>query len=296
MTDFWTGDPMAPRQLDARSFPGLSLRRFACQPGARQPPHEHDLPCLVIPLRGGYAGSLTSAGSSESWESGVGDFALLPAAHSHRQAIGPKGSEALLIDILPERPSGSIGSTGSEKGLRQLNKVMRLRDRRNNPLTRKLRHELDQRDSAAELILESTLLEILAHFLRIGQVDCGYPVENHSTSPPSHLTPPKWLAPVRDRLEAEFIDPPPLVQLASSAGVSRSHLARTFRKVHGCSIGDYIRRRRLSQAAELLRTDQQLADVALNCGFYDQSHFCRAFRSHFGVAPSTWRTALSSQD
>ena len=54
-----------------------------------------------------------------------------------------------------------------------------------------------------------------------------------------------------------------------------------------------IRYRRLIHAAELLRSDRQIAEVALSCGFYDQSHFCRAFRSHFGAAPAVWRASLA---
>jgi AraC family transcriptional regulator len=68
------------------------------------------------------------------------------------------------------------------------------------------------------------------------------------------------------------------------------HLARVFRRHLGCTPGDYLRRRRLERAAVLLReTARPLSDVALHCGFADQSHFANAFKRHTGVTPGSYR-------
>ena len=68
------------------------------------------------------------------------------------------------------------------------------------------------------------------------------------------------------------------------------HLARVFRLHLGCTPGDYLRRRRLARAAVLLReTARPLSDVALACGFADQSHLAHAFRRHAGVSPGAFR-------
>ncbi|RKH67762.1 AraC family transcriptional regulator [Corallococcus sp. AB049A] len=92
-------------------------------------------------------------------------------------------------------------------------------------------------------------------------------------------------------LEARLVEPLSLGALASELGMGRHHLLRTFRKVVGESPYSYILGRRLTLAAEHLRTDgtQRIADVAFACGFGDLSEFVRRFRTRFGVTPSAWR-------
>lgn len=77
------------------------------------------------------------------------------------------------------------------------------------------------------------------------------------------------------------------------AGVHPTHLIRTFRRFHRCTPAEFVRAFRLEKAAQLLaRTRQPLVDVALACGFADQSHFMKHFRRAFGVAPGRYRLAL----
>jgi AraC family transcriptional regulator len=66
-------------------------------------------------------------------------------------------------------------------------------------------------------------------------------------------------------------------------------LARAFRRAHGCSITWYRRRSRVRRAADLLTTAMPLADVAMESGFTDQSHFCRVFKVETGLTPSVYR-------
>lgn len=83
-----------------------------------------------------------------------------------------------------------------------------------------------------------------------------------------------------------------LSDLAAIAQVHPAHLARTFRSVHGCTIGEYARRLRVALARDLLTaSDLPLSRVALRCGFADQSHFTRVFRRVVGVTPSVYRKA-----
>jgi AraC family transcriptional regulator len=78
--------------------------------------------------------------------------------------------------------------------------------------------------------------------------------------------------------------------LACIAGVHAAHLARTFRKRFGRTVGTYVRERRLTHAARLLRESAlPLTDISAESGFYDQSHFTRAFTRRFGVSPARYR-------
>ena len=82
-----------------------------------------------------------------------------------------------------------------------------------------------------------------------------------------------------------------VAEFARAAGVHPVHLARVFRQYLGCTPGDYLRRPRLERAAVLLReTPRPLSDVALSCGFADQSHLANAFKRHTGVTPGAYRS------
>jgi len=101
---------------------------------------------------------------------------------------------------------------------------------------------------------------------------------------------PPWLRRVRERLHDEHASAPPLARIAAEAGVHPVYLARAFRQQIGCSPGAYLRRCRLLHAARALaRSGRPLADIALDCGFSDQAHFCREFRRGYGMTPSDYR-------
>ena len=101
---------------------------------------------------------------------------------------------------------------------------------------------------------------------------------------------PQWL----ERVCEEIDDSLPAVmrvhQLACSADVHPVYLARQFRCFFGCSVTDYIARRRAQLAASYLaRRDLALSAVAYQAGYADQSHLCRGFRAAAGLTPRAYR-------
>lgn len=107
---------------------------------------------------------------------------------------------------------------------------------------------------------------------------------------------PGWLHRVRDSIHADLSRPPSLPDLAAEAGVHPSHVCRVFRRHHGCSISSYLQRQRIDEAVRLLiaRPNEDLSTVALRVGYYDQSHFTRAFRRVTGDTPGSFRDALEA--
>ncbi len=80
-------------------------------------------------------------------------------------------------------------------------------------------------------------------------------------------------------------------QLVRYSGYSHRHLQRLFRYKTGMSVGDYIRRRRLTRAAILVRlTGYPLHDIAIGVGFDSQPSFNREFRKRFGCSPGIYRS------
>src|SRR5580658_923934 len=81
-----------------------------------------------------------------------------------------------------------------------------------------------------------------------------------------------------------------LEELAKVACFSEFHFHRIFGAVSGESLNDFTNRLRLEKAARLLRfSDQNLTDIALDCGFSSSATFSRAFRSGYDNSPSQFR-------
>lgn len=80
----------------------------------------------------------------------------------------------------------------------------------------------------------------------------------------------------------------PLQTLAELAGLSLWRFAIVFRQHMGVPPHRYISQQRIRFAQQLLRNGMAAADVADACGFYDQSHFSRHFKSICGMTPGQY--------
>ncbi|GAB4200937.1 MAG: hypothetical protein Tsb002_37280 [Wenzhouxiangellaceae bacterium] len=81
-----------------------------------------------------------------------------------------------------------------------------------------------------------------------------------------------------------------LAQLAATVSLSPAYLQRIFVRTIGESPQRIIRRLTLERAAlQLLQTRDSVLSIALDNGFDSHEGFCRAFRKHFGLAPSSYR-------
>ncbi|MGF6709513.1 transcriptional regulator GlxA family with amidase domain [Luteibacter sp. W1I16] len=79
------------------------------------------------------------------------------------------------------------------------------------------------------------------------------------------------------------------VRMAEACALSRGHFCRAFKQTYGVPPHRWIQTQRVERAMKLLSTEPcSIADVALMCGFKDQSHFSRVFKAHAYVTPLTW--------
>jgi AraC family transcriptional regulator len=81
-----------------------------------------------------------------------------------------------------------------------------------------------------------------------------------------------------------------LQEVAHACGLSVSHFSRAFRETTGLAPHQWLLHRRIEAAKSAMHDARlPLADVALSCGFADQSHFTRVFSKQVGVSPGCWR-------
>ena len=95
---------------------------------------------------------------------------------------------------------------------------------------------------------------------------------------------------VTDRLLNDLNDVPGIAELASMCKLSQSHFVRDFKQTTGLPPHRWLLMQRVKRAEILLQdTKMQVSEIALECGFADQSHLTRVFTKAVGVSPQAWR-------
>lgn len=99
----------------------------------------------------------------------------------------------------------------------------------------------------------------------------------------------------KERIAADLAGEASLADMAIECGLSPSHFAKAFKASVGTTPHGWLQASRVDRARELLKDrDLPLADIAIACGFADQSHFNRIFKRATGAAPGAWRRARLS--
>ncbi|MEZ4862611.1 MAG: AraC family transcriptional regulator [Caldilineaceae bacterium] len=97
----------------------------------------------------------------------------------------------------------------------------------------------------------------------------------------------------RDYLADHYAADLTLPELAAHVHLSPFHLLRSFKATFGLTPHAYVIQRRIHRAKALLLAGAPLADVALQVGFTDQSHFTRHFKRIVGVPPGHYMQTLN---
>ena len=232
------------------------LRRSLTLPRCSQGRHHHPETRIILSLAGRFE---TSHGRQRLQVDGDGAV-YRPAGDEHLDSYHePVESLALLLPA--DAPAGE---------------PYLLRDPALAGLARSLKAEWQMQDKASGLVLE-------------GLVTLAASIVLHRR-PVLSRGKPHWIGQVRQQLDASYGVTPTLAALARSVDREAAYVAATFKRVYGSSVGAYLRELRLWQARERMARDEaSLADIALDCGYADQSHFTRQFRRRFCITPAEYR-------
>ncbi|MGP2773649.1 helix-turn-helix domain-containing protein [Serratia marcescens] len=100
------------------------------------------------------------------------------------------------------------------------------------------------------------------------------------------------LVQVLEYMEKNIIEGLSVDKVSIISGYSKWHLQRLFKHYFGITLGTYIRNRKLSRSAVLLKQHQgNILDVALASGFASQQCYTRAFKRFFGETPNSFRNS-----
>jgi AraC family transcriptional regulator len=261
-TDLLPGGQFAGERVTVRAAPGIRFVETTYSAGQVLPRHAHEHAHFCLVLDGSYTETLDSAEV-------------------------PHGPLSLLF--LPERcPHGERHHTAGRHFIIEL--ALPLADLFSDaepPLGAVVLH-----GAAA---LQAARLYSHAHSSRTVGVDVTdrvwQLVAMSQASRPT--TSAAWLRRTRDSIRDRYPHTLGLQLLAAEAGVHPVHLAQTFRRVYGRTIGEYVRELRVQHACRsLIAGRASLSEIAHEAGFADQSHLTRCFRRMMGVTPGAYRRAV----
>lgn len=268
-----TLEPLQPgerlRLLAELATPAGSLAEITYPPGSCEGRHSHRRASFIYIVGGDHWATHSRGGGTAR----AGTVRYLPVGEPH-EVYFPLGSTCLQLEL-----ESSTIDLAAEQG-RPLECPGEILDARAGPLGVRLHHELFRSDDLSQIDVEAVALQLLL-----------------SGEPAGHARrrdPPPWLRRIGEQLCEEFASRFGLQTIARSAGRHPVQVSRQFHRHFGCTLSEYVRRARVARAQGLLRhTDRGISDIALACGFADQSHFTTAFRRVTGVPPQRYRRAFS---
>lgn len=246
---------------------GLEVAETSYRADQHVPPHTHARPLIVAVL----AGTMTEHATGRSVRCSPGEALFHPAGEVHAHDFGADRSRCLSIQV----DEGWLERLSVERRRLPSDHVVG-RDQRITGAARLLHSELSLGAGAISATLDGLVLRLLSSLAQAADL----PGDRR----------PRFLRPVLDRLHDDCAGDLHLASLAELAGVSPEHLARTFRRETGLTVGQYVRRLRVERALHALdEGHDSLSRLALELGFSDQSHFTRVFRSHVGCTPGRYQ-------
>ncbi|MGE7414431.1 helix-turn-helix transcriptional regulator [Methylobacterium tarhaniae] len=143
---------------------------------------------------------------------------------------------------------------------------------------------IERPDPARTAFVDHLVLAFLSHAAHLyGQVPTRVSTRRGGLAPWQERR-------AKELMRARLASPLTITEVSRSCGLSPSYFAAAFRRSTGRSPHQYLSALRINEARTLMTTTGlPLADIALICGFHDQSYFTRVFSRAVGTSPGQWR-------
>ncbi|HKO42993.1 MAG TPA: AraC family transcriptional regulator [Pyrinomonadaceae bacterium] len=251
----------------------FTLTEKVYMPKFKLPRHTHERACFSLVMQG----SFEERYGTKSRICDPSTVLFMPADEEHSDYFLDNGSRCFHFEIARNWLAGVHPNSATlQHSIEFKNGII-------SRLIMNLYREFRLMDAFTPLAIEGLTLEMLAHVSRRRVAGRG-------------PNPPAWLRKVVELLHSRYSETLTLLTIAKEVGIHPAHLAREFRKHHGCTVGDYILKLRMENACRSLSTSSAvLSEIALANGFADQSHFSRSFKRFTGMTPAVYRSLTSSR-
>jgi AraC family transcriptional regulator len=251
-----------PRRWGARS---LMLSPVIHEHRRLNDAHAHEAAFVTLMVDGEYGE--TAARRSFSYDR----FSAVyhPPQLEHRDAIGAPGVRLVMFEFAPELVDDiSHPQLRSMRDLTGTHAAWQL-----------LSLYRDASDAHDDLDFESRALQVIADVVRTPST---IPIDRPAISR------------ARDFVNEHFRDRITMSEIAGAADLHPVYLGQMFHRHSGETIGSYVARLRVRAAAETIcSTSMPFAEIALDHGFCDQSHFNRVFKRVSGFTPAAFRSQFT---
>jgi AraC family transcriptional regulator len=252
---------------------GLRLLECCYHPGQNTPPHVHATASFCLVLHGRFL----QTHREESLLCEPHSLLFYRPGEPHAEQFHAVGARCFILEL-----SSSWLDRFSELD-EHADSSGSLVTGRATDLARRAYQEFREPDPHAPLMVEGLTLELLAEVLRQGST---------SLAPPR----PGSMERARDLIEAAQPGSISLARIAAELGLHPVHVAHQFRRTYGCSVCQYARQLRLELACRrIARSREPLAEIAVESGFYDQSHMTREFRRTLKTTPARYRETVRAR-
>lgn len=142
--------------------------------------------------------------------------------------------------------------------------------------------ELDRDIANKESVTEK--IRMLFDFIELNGIQHDWPSSTDDL--------PMNLLHIKKFIEFNYSNPVSINDLADLSRMNKYALIRQFHAAFGMTPSKYLVNLRVNHAKKMLQHDQNIADIAVSSGFYDQSHFGKTFKAYTGVTPAAFRRSL----
>jgi AraC family transcriptional regulator len=224
---------------------------------------------IVLPL----SGSFHYLESSRGFYAGLNQVLIVAPDREYRISHPVEGDRSIAVfpslpmtDRLANRSLGWRGDTEARSASSDLR-------------VRALKLRSAARQGADPLTLDELSIDFCNAVFRSEKIDAPSSVWGRGHT----------LARAKEYLHARYREPISLADVASATGVSPVYLTQLFKRSLGLALHQYVTALRLNEALFALEDAPDLTGLALDLGFSSHSHFTSAFRSRFGMTPSSAR-------
>jgi AraC family transcriptional regulator len=224
-------------------------------------------------------------GSKSNLDFGPGDLGVLNPGSAHEDFASEQERDYLTINIKRELFQGL--TLRGMKDLPYFGAPKLSNDPEICKVCELLRSEVDNEHFGRDAMVRSLVIQFAVQLLRLPSPG-GLGLDREEAGEVHRIQ----VTRASEYLRENYLQAFNLDEVAGAAGLSKYHLERVFKRATGLNLHTYMVLIRLDRAKQILSTTlRPIAEIALELGFSDQSHFTNVFKRFLGVTPHAYRLA-----